>query len=92
MTGEGKRDPAAVLRLTQDVIALASQLPGPPSRIRLRDGSCEIEVEWEPQAGVHAAPDVRDDLSDYRSGKHRRLNDGQVEAAPFSLKLAGQKL
>jgi hypothetical protein len=85
----GKSDPAAIARLTQDAIALASRLPGQPSRIRLRDGSCEVEIEWEPRRALHSVLDGQDE-SGYRSGKHRRATDSPPDGLPFSLKLAGQ--
>jgi len=91
MTGAATRHQAAVLRLTQDAIALARQLPGTPSRIRLRDGSCEIEIEWDAngQSRAGSEPAV-DESSEAPSGRHRRATDAPPVNAPFLRLAAGR--
>jgi hypothetical protein len=70
-----------VARLADDAAALAARLPERPSRIRMRSGPVEIEIEWPapvPARADAAALPSRDepsDLAGYRAGRHRRASD-----------------
>ena len=96
MSHEAKPDRAdsdqlKITRLAEQALALAVQLPDRPCHLRLRSGSCEVELEWPTASGPQvssaasgpqvssatytAPPEQPSNVLGHRSGRHRRPQD-----------------
>jgi hypothetical protein len=100
MTYEPAADRMDISRLANEALALAARLPGQPSRVKMRSGTCEIEIEWPASGELSAqeqaahgliAGDRADsnsapsDLAGFRTGRHRRPGEDEGDDRNFSL-------
>ena len=79
MTYEPAADRMDIARLANEALALAARLPGQPSRVKMRSGTCEIEIEWPSSHDQAAEPDHADTA--HAGVAHGEIDPQHVEQA-----------